>query len=174
MADAENQKINWDEWGKVQSSWERGDGQKEGPFVAVSKKGAVQAAVEASEMLSRIVEARGLAPHTWVLDFRGNPKRGQVACIPIATAGAPRSAASVRWSKRQGSPRASWHIGGVFKDYPDLAPKSDVKCAVVEATGPDGLPVLIIPVKVGLGTGTGGKEGGTPGSQAAASENPKG
>lgn len=159
-----------EEWREVTSGYERGDGHKEGPYATVSKGGAVECGVEATALAEEIARERGLARHQWVLALRAGEKKGQVGCIPIPAEQATRATATVRWYEKTGSPRAAWHIGGVFKDYPTLRPKGTVKCLVSRATAPDGQPMLVLPVKAGISTQTATRDDGTPGSQAAATE----
>jgi hypothetical protein len=173
MADDMDSKMKgWEGWGDVQSGWQRGDGQREGAFVTVSKKGAVDASAETSQLLLEVAVERGLNKNGFVLDFKASVAKGQIACIPIPVQAATRSSAQVRWYEAAGlsTPRASFHVGGVFKDYPQLIPPSTVKCVVAKVIAPDGLPILVIPVKVGLGTQTTTRDDGSPGSQAAATK----
>lgn len=161
---------NWSEgWKKITEGYERGDALKEGPYVHVSKAGALEAGAEATAMAIEAAQARGYGQYQWAFDFIANEEKGQIACIPIPMGQASKESAPVRWYEGKGSPRAAWHVGGVFKQCRSLQPKSDVKCYLTKVTGPDGLPVLIIPIKANLSTQTStGDE--TPGSQAAASE----
>lgn len=139
-----------DEWQPVTSHWQRGDALKDGPYATLSRNGALLGTVEATARLERAAAARGLARHHYVLVFRANVKKGQVGCIPTAVADAEQGAAGIRWYEGKGSARAAFHIGGVFKDHPTLALKSDVRCTVNIATAPDGLPMLVIPIQAAL------------------------
>lgn len=163
-------------WERVTSGYRRGDALQDGPWVTVAKSGATEAGTEATTMALEVAEDRGFGQHGWAFDFYANVKMGQVACVPIPLEEATKASGLVRWYDGKGSPRAAWHLGGVFKDYRELRPKSKVKCQVFKGTGPGGLPCLIIPVQTNLGTQTGSREGdktqsgATPGSQAAAGE----
>lgn len=162
-----------DGWGKVTSGYQRGDATKVGPYISISKNGAVEALVDATALAEEVAGDRGLSRHQWAWDFRVNPQTGQVAHIPISAAEATKGSAGIRWYEGKGSPTASWHIGGVFKDYPALALTSDVKVVVTKAIGPDGLPVLVVPFNLGLSTQTNPRGGETPGRESAAGEEPK-
>ncbi len=143
-----------DEWQEVTSSYHRGESLRRGAFVRVSKYGAVEATVSATELVEEIATERGLTRSEWVFALRASVKKGQVACIPVPVAEAPRGAVQPRWYQGKSSVRSAWHIGGVFKDYPALQRNGEVKCLVTRGTGPDGGPALIIPVGAGLDTKT--------------------
>lgn len=160
-----------DDWQRSTSGHERGDTQTEGPWANISRSGALEAGTEATALALEVARARGFSQYDWAWDFYGSAKLGQVQGVPIALDKATKGSCLVRWYKGKGSPRAAWHLGGVFKDFPDLRPKSGVRCRVTIGTGRDGLPVLIIPVKANLSTQTTSRT--TPGSQAAAGEEPK-
>lgn len=163
------------DWERSTSGYERGDALKEGPWVKVSRNGAVEAGSEATAMALDVARARGFSQYDWAFDFFGSVTRGQILGVPIPLNQATKGSCLVRWYQGKGSPRASWHLGGVFKDFKDLRPKSDVKCRVTKGIGSDGIPVLIIPVKATLSTQTTSRNSGdpTPGSQSAAGEGPK-
>lgn len=165
-----------DEWGLVESSHERGDSQKSGPYVKVSKNGYVEAMVEATAMTDAIARSRDLAPHRWVLELRGNEKKSQVGCIPIPIEQARPGSVAVRRYEGKGSPRIAFHIGGVFTDYPSMRLKADIKCPIAQGTAPDGRPMLVIPLKAKLSTQTTTRQSGaeSPGSESAAGEDPNG
>ncbi|MFZ5825498.1 MAG: hypothetical protein ACOY94_14450 [Bacillota bacterium] len=159
-------------WKDVVSGYQRGDANKVGAYVTVTKHGAVEAPVEPTAMLLQCIRERGLAKTRCLLQFKANTDLGQVAAIPIPTKAGTPASGQINWSRGKGSPRASFHIGGVFKDYPELAPIGEVRCQVDIDTAPDGLPMLIIAVKAGVGTQTTSNSGShpnpTPGAQAAA------
>ncbi len=165
--------VNWGEgWGDVTSGYERGDSHKEGSYITVSKHGAVDTSVEATDLILESARSRNLAMHTFVLSLKANEKTGQIAGIPIPVEQATKATPAIRWIEGSGSPTAAWHMGGLLKDYPTLRPKGTVRCPVSLATGPDGLPVLLIPIKAGVSTRTVPREE-TPGSQTAAGDGEK-
>lgn len=164
-----------DDWQRSTSGYERGDALKEGPWVKIKRTGSTEAGAEATAMALEVARKRGLGQYDWAFDFFGSNARGQIRGVPIPLNQATKGSCLVRWFEGKGSPRASWHMGGVFKDFKGLRPKSEVRCRVTIATGPDGLPVLVIPIKAALSTQSSSRSGGgeTPGSQAAAGEGPK-
>lgn len=161
-----------DDWKRSTSGYERGDALKEGPWVKIARTGATEAGTEATAMALQVAKGRGFGQYDWAFDFYGSESKGQIRGVPIPLDKAIEGSCLVRWHLGKGSPRATWHMGGVFKDFKGLRPKSEVKCRVTIGTGRDGLPVLIIPVKATLSTQSTARENGgaTPGSQAAAGE----
>jgi len=176
--------INWaDGWDEVQTDYEKKDSYTVGTWVTISKKGAVQAVVESSDLIQQVALSRGLTMEQFVFRLNVNQKMKQISATPVPLSMAGNGTTAVHWRKDKGSPLATWHIGGVFKQYPKLRLTGQIRCLVTTAKGPDGLPVLILPLTAGTTVKTGSRSGGTsqsqnqnqsPGSQAAVGNEPDG
>lgn len=142
------------EWLDVTSNHTPGDANRLGPYLSISKNGAAEALVDSTALIEQVARARGLHRHQYVLHPKAGVAQGIVGCIPIPLEKGTTSSISLRWVLNEGSPRVAFHIGGVFKDYPELALSGDIKCIISKGTAPDGLPMLLIPVKAVLNTHT--------------------
>jgi len=152
-----------DEWREVTAEYRTGNSNKHAAQVRLSRGGAVEGNVGATELLEQIAADRGLPPREWALSFQARLRMGQVACTPIPLPEAGKGTGGVRWHKGKGSDRAGWHIGGVFAQFPELRPSSEQCCLVTRGTGRDGGPTLIILLGAGFPVRRGSRGAGAEG-----------
>ena len=110
-------------------------------FVDVETSGYTKTGVEGRDYLDELLRFMGILMEEAVFTFRANPVTKQVA-VTFGKAGAPGQGAFQRTDKGY-----TFHMGGVFEQYPNLRPVTPIKCKMF--WGPDRKALII-----NLATGT--------------------
>jgi len=118
--------------------------------VVVRVTGLTRASLLATRLADHLAVEAGLDPERYHLYFEADEKLGIVggfACDATEPGAMP-----VRRSDDGKS--ISFHLGGVFEDYPDLRPSGRRNCAVTRSVDQKGRPYLLIALGTSLSTRT--------------------
>lgn len=154
---------------KVTKSFKvQGGARRERSTVMLNQSGKTIGNAETTDLVVRHAIVRGVDPKgDFLMDMGTDEEREVVAIWP--TLEATPGTTTIRRYKNDSA--CSFHIGAALEQSPTLRPLlKRSKCVVFEELDENNLPVLIIPTKTGKAKNTASRDDGTPGSQAAASE----
>jgi hypothetical protein len=154
---------------KVTTSYQvQGGANKEPAGITIWKSGRALTNVDCADLLIPLVKQAGGDSNRFMVDF-GVDKENQVIGVSIASPNTP-GAMPAQPSGHEKT--ISFHLGGVFKDYPDLRPVGKRQYMVSLEPDDEGTMCLMIHLKSGVmkRTGTRGDGTGDSGQGAAAGE----
>jgi hypothetical protein len=158
-------------WRKVTKRYRpQGGAQRGAAAVVVNEWGLVETNAESTQLLDQTAIARNIdATKDYMVDCLVDEEREVIGIYATTEAGP--GAITIRRYRNGAGSRISFHIGAALAEAPQLRPDfKEVKCLVHLEDGPDGKPVLVIPVKAGKAQIT---QSRTPGAEVAASEDPE-